>query len=101
MTVAKKGATVGTYTECFYIRTGNPGTLPVPSEPGEYELRYSTKGASPNPTLFSLPLTMIRQNAPSAQPTREGPGSVAGPLCFQGHTRQPTHRFQQQFRRLH
>jgi Ca-activated chloride channel family protein len=60
VTVVKKGADVGTYTEYFYTRSGNPGTLPVPSEPGEYELRYSTEAASPNPTLFSLPLTVIR-----------------------------------------
>ncbi|MGY2894635.1 vWA domain-containing protein [Deinococcus sp. UYEF24] len=60
VTVVKKGADVGTYTEYFYTRNGNPGTLPVPSEPGEYELRYSTEGVSPNPTLFSLPLTVIR-----------------------------------------
>ncbi|WP_407571403.1 vWA domain-containing protein [Deinococcus altitudinis] len=60
VTVVNMGAEVGTYTRYFYTRDGNPGTLPVPSEPGEYELRYSTEAASPNPTLFSLPLTVIR-----------------------------------------
>ena len=60
VTVVKAGADVGSYTEYFYTRSGNPGTLPMPSEPGEYELRYSTEAASPNPTLFSLPLTVIR-----------------------------------------
>jgi Ca-activated chloride channel homolog len=58
VTIVKKGASVGTYTEYFYTRDGNPGTLTMPSEPGEYELRYSTETVSPNPTLFSLPITL-------------------------------------------
>jgi Ca-activated chloride channel homolog len=58
VTVVKKGAPVGTYTNYFYTRDGNPGTLTMPSEPGEYELRYSTESVSPNPTLFSLPITL-------------------------------------------
>jgi Ca-activated chloride channel homolog len=58
VTIVKKGAPVGTYTEYFYTRDGNPGTLTMPSEPGEHELRYSTESVSPNPTLFSLPITL-------------------------------------------
>ena len=60
VTVVKKGADVGSYTSYFYTRNGNPGTLPLPAEPGEYELRYSTEAISPNPTLFTLPLTISK-----------------------------------------
>ncbi|PNY82189.1 vWA domain-containing protein [Deinococcus koreensis] len=58
VTIVKKGAPVGTYTVYFYTRNGNPGTLKLPAEPGEYEIRYSTEAASPNPTLFSVPITV-------------------------------------------
>lgn len=58
VTIVKKGAPVGTYTNYFYTRDGNPGMLTMPSEPGEYELRYSTEAISPNPTLFSLPIML-------------------------------------------
>lgn len=58
VTIVKKGATVGTYLDYFYTREGNPGTLKLPDVAGEYELRYSSEGASPNPTLFSLPFTV-------------------------------------------
>ena len=59
VTVVKKGAPVGSYTTYFYVREGNPGTLVLPDEPGAYELRYSTEQDDPNPTLFSLPLTVL------------------------------------------
>jgi Ca-activated chloride channel homolog len=58
VTIVKKGAPVGTYTNYFYTRDGNPGTITLPKEPGEYELRYSTEAASPNPTLHSIPITV-------------------------------------------
>jgi Ca-activated chloride channel homolog len=58
VTIVKKGAPVGTYMDYFYTRNGNPGTITLPKEPGEYELRYSTEALSPNPTLFSLPITV-------------------------------------------
>ncbi|MFC4452665.1 VWA domain-containing protein [Deinococcus sonorensis] len=58
VTIVKKGAAVGTYTTYFYTRDGNPGQLQLPAEPGEYELRYSTEAASPNPTLVSVPITL-------------------------------------------
>ena len=58
ITIVKKGAPVGTYNAYIYTRDGNPGSLPLPDEPGQYELRYSSEQASPNPTLFSLPFTV-------------------------------------------
>ncbi|AWN23047.1 hypothetical protein DKM44_07235 [Deinococcus irradiatisoli] len=58
VTVVPKGAPVGTYTAYFYTRDGNPGTLKTPAAPGEYEVRYSTEAASPNPTLASVPITL-------------------------------------------
>ncbi len=56
ITIVKKGAPIGTYTEYFYTRNANPGSLTLPLEKGEYEIRYSTERASPNPTLFSSPI---------------------------------------------
>jgi Ca-activated chloride channel family protein len=58
VTIVKKGAPVGTFTVYFYTRDGNPGKLKLPSQPGEYELRYSSEVVSPNPTLFSLPIAV-------------------------------------------
>ncbi|WP_225430118.1 vWA domain-containing protein [Deinococcus detaillensis] len=58
VTIVKAGAPTGTYTEYFYTAAGNPGSLPLPAEAGQYELRYSTEQASPNPTLYSLPFTV-------------------------------------------
>jgi len=58
VTIVKRGAPVGDYLFYFYTRDGNPGTLQLPDAPGEYELRYSTEAASPNPTLFSVPFTV-------------------------------------------
>lgn len=58
VTIVKKGAPVGSYLFYFYTRDGNPGTLQLPDQPGEYELRYSTEAESPNPTLYSMPFTV-------------------------------------------
>lgn len=60
ITIVKKGAPVGSYLDYAYTREGNPVSIKVPDEPGEYELRYSTEAASPNPTLFSAPITVKR-----------------------------------------
>ncbi len=58
VTIVPKGADVGTYTQYFYTKDGNPGSLSLPDQPGQYELRYSSEQASPNPTLYSLPFTV-------------------------------------------
>jgi Ca-activated chloride channel family protein len=54
VTIVRKGAPVGEYTDYFYTRNGNPGTLKMPTQPGSYEIRYSTEAESPNPTLSSV-----------------------------------------------
>jgi Ca-activated chloride channel homolog len=58
VTIVKQGAAVGTYTSYFYTSGGSPGKLELPKQPGSYELRYSTERISPNPTLFSVPITL-------------------------------------------
>jgi Ca-activated chloride channel homolog len=58
ITIVKKGSPVGTYTAYVYTRNANPVTFTAPAEKGQYELRYSTEASSPNPTLFSLPITV-------------------------------------------
>ncbi|PYE54993.1 VWA domain-containing protein [Deinococcus yavapaiensis] len=60
ITIVKKGAPVGSYLDYAYTREGATVQITVPNEPGEYELRYSTEAASPNPTLFSAPITVKR-----------------------------------------
>jgi Ca-activated chloride channel family protein len=58
ITIVKKGAPVGSYTQYFYTRDGNPGQLQTSPEAGEYELRYSTEDKSPNPVLASRPIVL-------------------------------------------
>ncbi len=58
ITIVPSGAPEGTYTDYFYTRNGNPGALTAPDEPGQYEIRYSSEQASPNPTLASSPITV-------------------------------------------
>ena len=77
VTVVRKDAPVGTYTTYFYTRDGNPGKLKLPTEPGEYELRYSTERSSPNPTLYSLPLTIAAPSGAAAY-SLQAPASVTG-----------------------
>ncbi|GHF49116.1 hypothetical protein GCM10017781_26910 [Deinococcus metalli] len=71
VTIVKAGAPVGTYTTYFYTKDANPGRLKVPFEPGDYELRYSTEGQSPNPTLATVPLT-IKSSTYSFTAPRQG-----------------------------
>jgi Ca-activated chloride channel homolog len=58
VTIVKKGAPVGTYAWYVYTRSSNPLRFSAPAEKGQYELRYMNEGTSPNPTLFSLPITV-------------------------------------------
>ncbi|GGS31761.1 VWA domain-containing protein [Deinococcus knuensis] len=60
VTIVRKGAPVGAYLDYFYTKDGNPGSLTLPDQPGEYEIRYSTEAASPNPTLHSIPFTVTK-----------------------------------------
>lgn len=76
VTIVPKGAPVGTYTQYFYTRDGNPGKLKVPFAPGEYELRYSTEGQSPNPTLATIPLTIKSSTYTFTAPKQGKAGST-------------------------
>ncbi|OLV16307.1 von Willebrand factor type A domain protein [Deinococcus marmoris] len=76
VTVVKKGALVGTYTTYFYTTAGNPGRLTVPLNAGEYELRYSSEKATPNPTLASIPLTLTEPKYGLSAPASAKPGST-------------------------
>ena len=72
VTIVPRGAPVGVYTQYFYTRDGNPHALLTPSAAGEYEVRYSTEGPSPNPTLASVPITLTASaynlDAPATAP---------------------------------
>ncbi|MDZ7706125.1 MAG: VWA domain-containing protein [Trueperaceae bacterium] len=58
ITIVEAGASEGSYMSYAYTSSGDPVTLTAPSEPGEYEVRYTTEQASPNPTLASTPITV-------------------------------------------
>ena len=57
VTIVKKGATEGTYTDYRYTRDGNPVSINTPFEPGEYELRYATDNGGK--TLASRPIKLV------------------------------------------
>lgn len=59
VTIVPAGTPEGTWAGYFYTSNGNPGTLAVPVEPGDYEIRYSTEQTSPNPTLATTYITVI------------------------------------------
>ncbi len=75
VTVVEKGAPVGKYTTYFHTKAGNPGQLLMPLTPGEYELRYSSEKASPNPTLASTPITLTPATYSLSAPKTAGAGS--------------------------
>ncbi|AIZ45845.1 hypothetical protein QR90_13345 [Deinococcus radiopugnans] len=76
VTVVEKGAPIGKYTTYFYTKAGNPGKLIVPLNAGEYELRYSSEKASPNPTLASVPITLTAPKYGLSAPATAKPGST-------------------------
>ncbi|WP_225430165.1 vWA domain-containing protein [Deinococcus detaillensis] len=75
VTVVQKGAPVGKYTTYFYTSAGSPGKLIVPLDAGEYELRYSSEKANPNPTLASIPITLTAPKYGLTAPVSAKPGS--------------------------
>lgn len=75
VTVVPKGAPVGKYTTYFYTKAGSPGKLTLPLDAGEYELRYSSEKASPNPTLASIPITLTAPKYGLSAPATAKPGS--------------------------
>lgn len=75
VTIVKKGAPIGNYKDYFYTKAGNPGKLIVPLDPGEYELRYSSEKANPNPTLATAPITLTPPTYGLSAPKSVGAGS--------------------------
>lgn len=51
ITVVPKGAPEGVYTQYVYTRDGNPVSLDLPLDPGEYEVRYVSERTDPDTTL--------------------------------------------------
>ena len=77
VTIVPKGAPEGKYDAYQYAKTGGALKLPVPTAPGDYEIRLL--GAdTPYPTLARRP---IRVEAVTA--TLDGPGQVAAGAKFE------------------
>ena len=68
VTIVPTGTPEGAYGVYFYTRSGSPGQLDAPLEPGDYEIRYLS-GQSGYPTLASAPVTLtpieVSLNAPA------------------------------------
>lgn len=76
VTIVPKGAKVGAYGKYFYTKKGNPGTLNVPSKVGEYEIRYNNEKVSPNPTMTSIPLLVVKNKYSLSAPKSVGMGDT-------------------------
>ena len=75
VTITEKGAREGTYKDYEYTRQGNPLTLEMPTEAGEYEVRYML--GRPARTLASVPIT-----ATVVAASLEAPDTVAAGASF-------------------
>ena len=61
VTVVQRGAREGAYLDYAYTANGNPLTLTMPNEPGEYEVRYVL--GEPPTTLARTPITATATKA--------------------------------------
>ena len=68
VTIVPEGAPTGTYTSYAYTARGNPAELLAPTEPGRYELRYTTDAAG-SPTLASRPILVVASSYRVDAPT--------------------------------
>ncbi|NJO12885.1 MAG: VWA domain-containing protein [Gammaproteobacteria bacterium] len=85
VTIVPKGAREGQYGAYQYANAPGPLKLPVPSEPGDYEIRLL--GAdSPYPTLVRRPLRVAAVTA-----TLDGPTQVAAGARFEVRWTGPNH----------
>ncbi len=74
VTVVKAGEKAGKYGKYFYTRTGSPGKLIMPIEPGDYEIRYIAKQG--NKTLASVPIKLTAVQVSLDAPPTAGVGST-------------------------
>lgn len=75
VTIVPEGAPEGDWQSYFYTADGSPATLQAPLEPGVYEIRYSTEQVYPNPTLFSMTVTVIMSDYAVMTPSEVMAGS--------------------------
>jgi Ca-activated chloride channel homolog len=75
VTIVPRGAPEGAYLDYAYTRNGNPLRITAPVEPGDYELRYSSEAASPNPILASSPIRVTAAAITLDAPERVAPGA--------------------------
>jgi len=74
LTLVPAGMDEGKYDRYWYVRKGQPGELPAPDEPGEYELRYLT--GQTYATLARAPVTVTPVSASVTSPGEVKAGSV-------------------------
>ncbi|OUS24213.1 hypothetical protein A9Q99_25065 [Gammaproteobacteria bacterium 45_16_T64] len=74
ITVVKKGAAPGTWTQYVYTYKGNPVQLRMPDQAGEYEVRYATEQA--RITLAANPITISANSATLTAPVNAVAGSI-------------------------
>lgn len=73
ITIVKKGAAQGTYTNYTYTKKGSPLKLRMPDDGGAYEIRYVT-GQS-NKTLAASSITVNSENATVSGPSKTQAGA--------------------------
>jgi Ca-activated chloride channel family protein len=76
VTIAPKGAPDKKYMKYFYTKSGNPGKLTAPDEPGDYEIRYVMNQSR---TVLARSGIIVKAAGASLQ----GPASVAAGSSFQ------------------
>lgn len=59
LTIVPEGTPEGDWAGYAYTSSGNPCTLTAPTEPGVYEVRYSSEQTIPNPTLAFTIIAVI------------------------------------------
>jgi Ca-activated chloride channel family protein len=76
ITIVPEGAPEGDWESYSYTESGSPVVLQAPLEAGVYEIRYSTEQVYPNPTLYSMTVTVISSDYAVMAPADAMAGSV-------------------------
>ncbi|QHQ33767.1 vWA domain-containing protein [Algicella marina] len=74
ISIAEAGAADGRYAKYTYTSDGSPLKLQMPSDPGDYELRYVL--AQGNKTIATQPITLVGATASVDAPSEAEAGSV-------------------------